>query len=61
MEGKCVLQKSWKTHNNPPHVALVDIHEENPDLSKCGVGKHNSAVTDFSDCCVCSLECVKFN
>lgn len=29
--------------------------EENPDLSKCVAGKHNSAVTDFSDCCACSL------
>lgn len=40
MERKCVLQKSWKTHKNPPHVSLVDIHKENPDLSKCVAGKH---------------------
>lgn len=61
MERRCDLQKSLKTHNNPPHVALVDTHEENPDLSKCVVGKHNSAVTDFSDCCVFSLVYLKFN
>lgn len=58
MEGKCVLQKSWKTRKNPPHVSLVDIHEENPDLSKCVAGKHKRAVTDFFQIAVCVLWCI---
>ena len=61
MERKRDLQKSLRPHKNPPRVALVDTHEENPDLSKCVAGKHNSAITDFSDCCAYSLVYPKFN
>lgn len=38
MERKCDLQKSLRPHPNPARVALVDTHEEDPDLSKCVAG-----------------------